>query len=240
MCLSGKMKVALMLSGLSRCADVCYPNLYEYLLSKYNVDIYIHSYEETNISLRNSNMFEKQFSQQDLLKLYKPKKIVFEKYNEVRNDIVIKSQQYRSDPTCNPERATSAFRKIALCFGMIEEKYDVYIRSRLDVFHEMPVRLENLDLTSVNIPLPTGKQTRFVDGYYFSYLLDYSGVMDHFAVGGYEPMKKYCSLYDRLDQYCINQGLLFHPETLTKRNLELTGTKLNRFVADYSLHRKEY
>lgn len=235
------MKVALLLPGLSRSADRCYPDLKKYLLSLYDVDTYIHTYEQTEIGSENSKKVDYSLSKEDLVKIYNPKKIVVENYDDIKDFFLEKSRNY-SKIDCNAERVISSFYKIQQCFELVEEEYDFYIRSRMDLVHETPIILSNLDNFAINIPLPTNKKTRFENGYYYSYSPDYKNewIMDHFSIGNFQNMKNYCSVFTHLDNLCIKRNLMLHPEFLTKQNLNYTNTKIHRFFAEYSLHRRSF
>lgn len=96
------MKIALMLPGLSRSAERCYPALEKHLLSNYEIDIYIHTYEQTLISYDNSNKVSFDLNHDDLVKLYNPKKIIIENYEDVKNSFIEKAKKYK-DINCNAE-----------------------------------------------------------------------------------------------------------------------------------------
>ena len=235
-----------MLPGLSRSADKCYKSLADNLLSKYDVDVYIHTYEQTEISLNDSSLSTTTLSARELVDLLRPKKIVVENYDLVKNEFIRKYEKFYNIK-CSAERCTSHLYKIKKCFEMIDEKYDVYIRSRMDVMYETPISISSLDMSGINIPLPTQKKTRLEDGYYFSYCTDFYhhsqliGVLDHIAIGDFQNMKNYCSIYDNLEEMCIHKKIRYDTgEVMVLENLKLTNTKLNRFFCEYSLHRRHF
>ena len=87
------MRVALILPGLTRSAKICYDSLNKYLLSHYDVDIYIHTWDVSNVSL-DASVSEREIEINELEELYKPKKLVVEKYFDKRPLLIEKYKNY--------------------------------------------------------------------------------------------------------------------------------------------------
>ena len=87
------MKVALLLPGLTRSAKLCYDSLNRFLLSHYDVDVYIHTWDFSNFSL-DSNNAEREIEISEIESLYKPKKIVVENYYDKRDSLIEKYSNY--------------------------------------------------------------------------------------------------------------------------------------------------
>jgi hypothetical protein len=232
------MKIALLLSGLSRSAKLCYPNLEKYLLSKHEVDIYIHTWDVSNVSLDGS-LSENEIENDELINLYKPKKIVIEDYFDKRDFL---NQKYLRYPKTEGtyDRSISMFYKLEECFNLVEEDYELFIRSRIDLLLNEEIDFSKVDVSSINIPVYQTTRHTFIDdtGIAYSIPPDSHGITDCFSIGNYENMKKYCTVFSKLDQMCIEMNLTYHPEYITLKNLEIQNTPINRFDLNFSLVRK--
>lgn len=230
------MKVALMLSGLTRSASLCFGSIDRHILSKYDVDVYIHTWDVSNVSL-DEKTIDKELDMNELESLFKPKRMVVENYFDIRNKLVEKYSRYpKIEGT--PERSMSMFYKLEQCFNLIDDRYDFIIRSRMDIMMDSDIRYNELDFSSINIPNNQSRQTQIIDGYAYSIPHDSHGIIDSFSIGKYDQMKKYCNVYSNLDTMCIEMGLLYHPEFILKKNLEIQSVNISRFNLDFSLVRK--
>jgi hypothetical protein len=231
------MRIALLLSGLTRSARLCFPNLQKYLLSKHDVDIYIHTWDVSNVSL-NGETHENEIEKSELLKLFNPKKIVVENYFDKRDSL---NQKYLNYPKTEGtyDRSISMFYKIEECFNLVEGEYDFIIRSRMDLLLNEEINFSSLDETSINIPrYQTTRHTFIKDGLGYSIPPDSWGITDCFSIGSYEIMSKYSNSFSNLDKLCIEMGLNYHPEYITLKNLEIQNVSIHRFDLNYSLVRK--
>lgn len=100
---------------------------------------------------------------------------------------------------------------------MIDETgndYDRVIFSRLDVLYDEPFKKEfdDFDLDFINIP----------DFH------NWGGYNDRFAISSRNNMRKYFSLFDRIDEYS-KEGVVLHAETNLKLHLDRQGAKINYF-----------
>jgi hypothetical protein len=100
---------------------------------------------------------------------------------------------------------------------MIDETgndYDRVIFSRLDVLYDEPFKKEfdDFDLDFINIP----------DFH------NWGGYNDRFAISNRNNMRKYFSLFDRIDEYS-KEGVVLHAETNLKLHLDRQGAKINYF-----------
>lgn len=231
------MRIALLLSGLTRSARLCFPNLQKYLLSKHDVDIYIHTWDVSNVSL-NGETHENEIEKSELLNLFNPKKIVVENYFDKRDSL---NQKYLNYPKTEGtyDRSISMFYKIEECFNLVEGEYDFIIRSRMDLLLNEEINFSSLDETSINIPrYQTTRHTFIEDGLGYSIPPDSWGITDCFSIGSYEIMSKYSNTFSNLDKLCIEMGLNYHPEYITLKNLEIQNVSIHRFDLNYSLVRK--
>lgn len=230
------MKIALLLSGLTRSAKICSDSLDRYLLSKHDVDIYIHTWDVSNVSLDGS-ISETEETIEEIENIYNPKKIVSEPYFEKREFFQEKYSRYpKMDGTY--DRSMAMFYKIQKCFEIASEGYDFYIRSRMDLMLNEEIPFDKINPECINIPSHQPRQTYISEGYAYSIPYDSYGINDTFSIGNYECMKNYSSIYNNLDALCMERGISYHPELITKANLEFTNTDINRFDLNYCLVRK--
>lgn len=185
-----------MLSGMNRSKLNYYIN-HKQLIDKYNADVYISTYK--------TDKEDGYLSLQEMMDLYTPKKIEIEKFDNIKPELDLMSnniqwrdyqlkKQFRF--VLNATNTLSMFYKIQKTFDLIEKKYDVYIRMRFDNTFDKVIIEEN---DFLNFPLQSG----------------HSGICDQFAFGNYNNMKEYCHMYDKLNDYILNNGE-FHPETIVK------------------------
>jgi len=235
--------IALLLPGISRSAKLCYDSLEKSILNNFNVDIFVHTYSQSNISV-DENHSEYENSYNELIELLSPKEIVVEDYFEVREKLRQKLACLHKVTAIHPMRCISSFYKIEKCFELLNnhdiEKYDFFVRARMDILYEDRLNIDNINIGEIYIPKPCNKKTIFENGYYKSYSGDYMEqyVMDHFAVGDYESMMKYCKCYSNLEFLCNQRKIPLHPEWITKQNLLASKLEIKRFKFDYSLHRR--
>jgi hypothetical protein len=232
------MRIALLLSGLTRSASLCYDNLNKFLLSKHDVDIYIHTWNVSNVSL-NGVKYESETRIDDIKKLYNPIEIVAEDYFSKKNWLNEKYSNYNKKPGCYPDRTISMFYKIEQCFNLVKDKYDFYIRSRIDLLINEEIDFTKLDQSSINIPKFQTDRTGYSENdLIFSIPPDSYGITDCISIGTYDYMRKYCSIFSNLDKLCIGMGFDYHPEYLTLKNIETLNMKINRFDLNFYIVRK--
>lgn len=98
--------------------------------------------------------------------------------------------------------------------------YDVVIYMRADV---LPVQQRSFEIVKDScLHIPIGN--------------DYvGGLNDQIAYGSVEIMKRYCLLFDHIEDY-FNAGCRFHPETLLKFHVEKQKLNVTRFGFPYYLN----
>lgn len=188
------MRLALLLSGLTRSSKLCYPNLYKFLLSKHVVDTYVHTWDVSNVSL-DVTRYEYEIEKTEIISLYNPKKIVFESYFDKRDFLNKKYLKYpKYEGTY--DRSISMFYKIEECFKLVEGDYDFVIRSRMDLLMNEEIDFSSIDPLSINIPsYQTTRHTFIENGLAFSIPPDSYGITDCFSIGTYEIMAKYSNTF---------------------------------------------
>jgi hypothetical protein len=150
----GSMKVALLLTGLARKVEEGYIHYWKHIIENYDVDVYLQFWEDED--------YEK------VLKIYNPVKYLQHKpfkFTEHRKGIEsyfangmteLDEVEDRSRPLVEYDvegnfRGFPMFYSWQQGYNLIEGEYDCIIRSRYDLGTHRPIRLENLDLSKVNI-----------------------------------------------------------------------------------------
>lgn len=173
------------------------------LIDKINPDIYFHTYQNEFVDVAKS--------------LYNFKKIEIEKEVDLpkyEKPVSVTNNRHRDTKF---ENVMHMWRKRKLSFDMINDKYDVYVYSRLDIgmYDEFPIdALGGISNNTILIP----------DGG------DYEGgYNDLMAVGNHESMKVYMSMIDNMLDYS-KEGCMFHPEVLLRYHLNKKNMNVKRFT----------
>jgi len=220
------MKIALCLSGQPRYIEEGYYFINKYLLNKYDIDVFIHTWWDDsfkNNEFNFTNIKRNSLYDEDaiikLVKYYNPKKIIhepqilFETFNNVNYESV------------NPISVFSMFYSIKqsneLKKSYEQENnflYDLVIRCRLDiVFGRFNLKLENMDSNYMYV----GGEHHYGNYPYYP--------NDHFCISSSENMDYYSNLYDKLEIY-RNEGYnRFIGERLLKYHLIDKGNKQINF-----------
>jgi hypothetical protein len=209
---ASKEKIAVLLSGQSRNA------LSQYHLNKdffqgENVDVFIHSWcEPFRISLKNKSPGRESdrriiFPRLSLRKIYKPVKIIVERPKSFKDrdllltkDLILNTHPWADRYSNEFPKFTqyllannlSMWYSINKCFRLMEDyslknniPYKLVMRMRFDVFpKKIPKIFESSQNNWVmiqNMDLPKGM------------------INDWFAVGDYQGMKNYCSVFDNIN-----------------------------------------
>jgi hypothetical protein len=144
------MKVALLLTGLPRKVQEGYDNYWKHIVENYDTDIYLHFWEDEE--------YEK------VLQIYNPKSYIkevpfkFTQYKEgiksyfkdgaTPDDLSRPLEQY---DVAGNFRSLPMFYSWQTGFRLINGVYDCVIRSRYDLGTPTPIKLENLNLSKINI-----------------------------------------------------------------------------------------
>jgi hypothetical protein len=194
------IKAAVILAGMPRTYESCYPSLFK-MLKGLRADIYIHAWNiQGNLQVsRKGDKVVKDFirtvqvSENDLYRVYKPKKIVMEDYNgfeKVHAGLAAVYESY-SDRVYIP--VLSQWYKVQKGYELIEspDDYDLILRCRFDSRYHTGVDWKKiLYYASQGIIFPNA-------GRYRHNLLG-NMIDDTFAAGSHKNMKIYCNLYAAL------------------------------------------
>ena len=198
-------KVAICISGHLRTFEENYKNTHEYLLSRYNCDVFVHTWNKAGTQ-RPTDSKLKNFDESELRKkiedLYHPKKLVIEPPKLFTATPLMERQllDRRDIPG-----VLSMFYKIEACNELKKQyeqennmKYDCVIRFRSDI--------------SFAQPIPINKN--FNDQYLYLPLYGhFGGLCDQIAWGSSEVMDKYSSVFSNIENL-LKEGAPFNPERL--------------------------
>jgi len=217
------MKVALLLSGQIRNINECFESINKNILSPYNPDVYIETWNYDNVIYdHRGEIINNDSSINDIIDMFNPKNISVEDFNsfycnkikQVANEIV------PPFPETKPQNVLFQYYKIYKCFKQIYEPeyYDFIIRSRFDLSFDYFVDLHSL-----------------TKGLYIPYGWDHrEGINDLLAFGDWRSMELYCSLYENITQY-MNDGCIVHPEYILKYHLNKMNIQPQRPFIKYYL-----
>jgi len=243
------MKIALLLSGHLRYFDICRCSLYENLINQNEVDIFIHTWKDRDVSRHKNIKMEYNERVIDELRISPNiKNVIVDDYDEFKHQFINKPF---------PERLASMYYKVYKSFGMIEDKYDIVIRSRPDLYYNSTIPIINDGCMYIpsGIPSPRvellhsdykhlpphvlNEGTVGVDSFFMAKPSDNStGLVDVFAYSNYSNMKIYCNLYNSIDGHFEEyRRSSFNPEYILKYYLSVNNTNIKRFDHEINIFR---
>jgi hypothetical protein len=188
------MKIALCLSGQARSWKQGYEYYKRNLLDRYDVDVFIHTWD---------------FPERDeYLKLYNPKAFKYDMSPDLMEDV---NHIYTRTPNPVKHPPNNTYRMLAsMCLSRIlmirsGTEYDWVIKSRSDYALNVDIEFEELDNTKLYIP-----NCRMVPQRDFG--------NDQFAFGSQDTMEKYMSTWYHIDKY-YEAGADFIGENMMQANL---------------------
>lgn len=231
------MKIAVCLSGHYRTYDTTFNNWYEKLYSKYDCDVFLHTWDVngTRVGFQNDEVAVEdltplEWTSDQLKQKYGFADVVIESYKALHGKFVTESAVARERRNNIPElknrRAVhlySMWYKALKCFELVEhrnDKYDMVIKSRPDLiifdptiqttyqYEHLPTfSLEEIENDTITIPQFNKSNEPH----------------DYFAVGNMELMSKYHQLYNHMSYLLDNIKLeeFLNPHTLLYNYTEL-------------------
>ena len=187
------MKVAILLSGQPRNYYLGYDELKKAYLDKYDCDVYLHTWNGGNFEAtqffydRPKHIYK--YSEgylNDILDMYNPTGW------EIENPIVFDDKGIVDIVWRQPLQNTkSMWYSVSKAYDLIDNTYDVYIRTRFDLKYEpATLDLEKLDMNKLHI-WDWDNDIR----------VKHKGYYDVFAVGNRTNMGIYSGVYPKLDWY---------------------------------------
>ncbi len=212
------MKIAVCLSGMMRNFENTYPNFKKHIIDQHMPDIFFCGYP-------NSKGLE--YCREKLISFYNPKDFILNEYNEeIRKKICNNEDIFKN----NVRTETKINNFLSQLYNIYQSdilrqkyelknnfKYDVVIRSRIDVFYFKKFELEELLMAKYGyVLIPTEWDFKSVDN---------RAVSDSFAMTNSQNMSKYSNLFNNYEKL-FNEGTHLHPETLF--GVHMLDQRLNR------------
>lgn len=181
------MKIALILTGFLRTYKYSFELLKKNLLDKYNIDLYLATWDKQENNTFIENNFENIYKNYNLKNLiiedyknYEKEKFIIKKINR-HNDVFVINQRAKEHGEYWANRLKDQWFLVKRSFDSIKnlEDYDLIMRLRFDLF------ITNIVLNKFDgIVIP-----KDIGGWNFT---------DHMAYGDNKSMKKYCYLHDNI------------------------------------------
>lgn len=200
------MKIALLFSGQPRYLNDGYKTLYDNLLSKYDVDCFVHTWWDKKLAGKNVNFYNKltygrnciyeEKTLETIVSLYNPKLMMYQKQKEF--DI------YPGDyAMANPLTTYSQW------FSVLKtNELKNYYSEASGIYYDLTIRCRfDCNLIKFDIDLEDYLDTPFVhtkSGFHANE--NYEFITDQFAISSTKVMDEYCSLYCNLEKY-YQEGL---------------------------------
>jgi hypothetical protein len=228
--------IAVILSGQVRTYKETYNSLFSNILHNRECDFFIHTWDTTGkvIKVHNDYDFSTKINEQEIIDIYKPKKLAIENALEFQSKINI--DRFRPKTPFGGTKTESIVsqwyslnKALSLLNDYIGEtgtKYDIVIRARFDSMYNNQVDLTN-QIESGSVCIPVQPHYGLIDGYASN---------DTFGAGHLKEMRIYCSLYNNFD-WLMENNIPFHPETMLAWNLNANGVLRKTINLDYTLIR---
>ena len=215
-----KKRIAVLFYGRIFLYDkIGYQNFIENFSEKYDLDFFLSTSPELNEDV------------DGFVNLVKPIS-----FNNDKIDSSINLFDYTKSNFINFNKCKNAvpqFLNKYRVFNLLDEyiskkniNYDYIFVTRVDVFYYNCIDFESFHkIDDNNIYVP--------DGNLFGLPVP-SGVNDHMAIGNYNSIKKYCSLYLYLEKY-LNDGVIIRPETILLAHLINMNLKVTYYIRNYGI-----
>jgi hypothetical protein len=202
-------KIALCISGKPRSSMFCFPYIYDaFMNSGYDVDVFIHTWNHCRA-----------------IDLYKPKKIEIESDKDVLDAIMPQLNLQGVLIEGNVYHNVLMYYSIKKCFDLIDEDYDIVIRSRFDLLLQPKFNLseivDSLLKKDYDIYIPNEE-------------FNMGGYNDQMAIGRYNSMKIYSDTFFNLNEFAYELGR-WHPETFLGKQLDDNNINVYQNHFDYRL-----
>lgn len=241
------MKLAVCLSGHYRTHDITFSNWYEKLYSKYDCDVFFHTWNVNgsrigvlNDEISIEDLTPLEYTDEQLKEKFKFTDVVIESYGDLHGMFLIASSVVRERRSQMFELQNrrvvhlySMWYKALKCFELMENyanknniKYDLVIKSRpdLSIFDstiQTTYQFEHLSPFNLN-DLDFSKVT-------IPLFNKSNELHDYFAIGTMELMRKYNQLYNNMEQLSntISLSDFLNPHTLLHNYMQLFNIPAN-------------
>jgi hypothetical protein len=209
------MKVCLLLSGQMRNADEVFPLFKSNLLDRYDVDVFISTWDSPNVY--------------NLIKLFNPIAVDIEDYTiqfTKKFKDIVKEDEFKLETNANLVSACAMWYKTMKVNQLMINhskwfgEYDIVIKTRPDIRIEQPIEFINPNSNTIYIPR----------GWDWS-----EGIGDLMAYGNVKTMNDYCTLFYEFKSI-IKEMHKINPERILKTYLEkFDEIKIERPEIDLTL-----
>jgi hypothetical protein len=208
------MKIALCLSGKVRSSMFCYPYIYDaFMNNEHEIHTFIHSWAH-------SRVFD----------LYKPKVLQINSDTDALNSILPMLDLNNIKIEGNIHHNVLMYYSIKSCFDLIDDVYDIVIRSRFDLLLQ-----PKFDIQSILNDLINKKYDIYIPNEEFNM----GGYNDQLAIGTYDAMKIYSDTFFNLNEFAHELGR-WHPETFLGKQLKDNNIKIHQTHWDYRIVKNVY
>lgn len=228
------MRTAILISGQIRNAKDTYESIKKNLIDVYDADVFISTWTNSDKiakSVLAGGSKGDDSTLDELIQMYKPKRIEVEEYNDELIQSIQKLYKNKNSSIPIETKPLSVFMmwyKTAKVNSLRKEyekrnkfEYDVVIKTRFDLAVDEPLPIIDANSYRNNIWIPKGWDWK-------------NGMNDLFALGNGNVMDYYCSMFSELP-YFLDEGHLFHPEYLMKVHIDRGAMQLNRPKWELSL-----
>jgi pentose-5-phosphate-3-epimerase len=215
------MRVAVCLSGFPRTMFYSYPYLKKYILDELDPDIFFFGYSDNPNGIH----------AQEIIETYNPKLYKIREYTqEVQEEIINAYGGYdfknvrlaKGSPIQILSQYYNMYNANALKSQYEKDNnftYDMVMRLRTDYYFWRKVSDDELKIKDNEVYLPD--------------IWNFGGVSSGFAFGKSDVMNKYSSLFNCMKKYNLQEGCVFHPETIKKYHLDSQGIDIKYVTNHY-------
>lgn len=156
------MKIAYIFHGHARTWEQCYTSFFDNIFSDNPGDVFIHTWDTLNTNLSSHWSNYKQLTQEDLnvsnkkldaeklYEIFKPKKLIVEKHQNVLFDGI----EMASTKLKAMHGVKNMLYSSKKCFNEAKkDNYDLYFSLRLDILWQSKINLQNLNLDTLWCPV---------------------------------------------------------------------------------------
>lgn len=212
------MKTALIITGHMRNWKQLFPYFKYKYMDVYNPDIYIHTWN-TEGWWKWGDFYRQSppIDVIDVIQHYNPKKMFSEVYDSSFDEQFLTIASKYPNSIGYPKNMISQMYKWKKGIELLDEQYDLVIRTRTDVEY-------------------TEALPDFNPNYFYTphHPLQQGGLGDMLHAGSQKDMTNFCNVYDHLDEL-YNQTNMFCSHMLTEQHLKNLNLNWIEFKCDYRL-----
>ena len=238
--MSGKIKIALCLSGEPRSSMFCFPYIYESFINigpEYEVDVYMHSRKNVR-ALRC-------YHPQDFAIDSSPTLPFIEYINSLKLPPLLEQEKnyYKNITSVNDNilhqfLMVDGIHKSFTLSKKNDKIYDIYIRCRFDIFTDFFI-----DIQPIIRDILDKKYDMFIPTKDFYNINDINNSKneynDQFAIGNYKSTESYSNIINNLE-YLLNATFSFKAERWLKSQLDQSSIKVFESIFPIHLARSLY